>query len=73
MLHRDIRTWNILVDDYGRWTISDFDRANLFMASDEEYEEEMERLHMLVAGEDVDRMPMIGVDEALSTSSSDSY
>ena len=73
MLHRDIRTWNILVDDYGHWTISDFDRANLYMASDEEYEEEMERLLKLVAGEDVDRMPMIGVGEALSTSSSDSY
>ena len=69
MLHRDIRTWNILVDDYGRWTISDFDRANLYMASDKEYEEEMGRLQKLVAGEDVDRMPMIGEDGAHSSSS----
>lgn len=68
MLHRDIRTWNILVDDYGHWTISDFDRATLFMASDKEYEEEMKRLEKLVAGEDVDQLPMIGEDEAFSSS-----
>ncbi|KAF8867730.1 hypothetical protein CPB85DRAFT_1264229 [Mucidula mucida] len=52
VLHRDLRTWNILVNDAGGISIIDFDRANTD-AQDKDIQVEWERLEKLLKGKHV--------------------
>lgn len=64
VLHRDVRSWNIMTHADGKLTIIDFDRASLQgMAS--EFDAENDRLERLIAGQYVDQEPVIG-KEAMS-------
>ena len=58
VLHRDIRSWNVVVDDEGL-SIIDFDRASL-TASEFDYTEEMRRMKRFVDGGYIDEEPIIG-------------
>ncbi|KAF9038305.1 hypothetical protein BDZ89DRAFT_1157159 [Hymenopellis radicata] len=62
VLHRDLRSWNMLVDGFDRVFITDFDRSSL-NASATEYRFEVERLEKFLSGGYVDRDPIIGYDE----------
>ncbi len=59
VLHRDLRSWNVMVSDAGELTIIDFDRAKLG-ASKEQLAEEADRLRRFLKGDFVDKDPVIG-------------
>ncbi|KAF9018916.1 hypothetical protein BDZ89DRAFT_1139660 [Hymenopellis radicata] len=61
VLHRDIRYWNVLVDDAGHFSVIDFDRATT-SASDHEFRWELERLEKLLRGEYINDAQVIGKD-----------
>ncbi|KAF9032669.1 hypothetical protein BDZ89DRAFT_1063296 [Hymenopellis radicata] len=61
VLHRDLRTWNILVNDTGGISIIDFDRANID-AHEEDFRLEWERLEKLLKGKHVENGEVIGKD-----------
>lgn len=67
VLHGDLRSWNILIDELGGVSIIDFDRASLHPTF-EELREERLRLEALLRGEYVDENPPIGVDDIVSDS-----
>lgn len=58
VLHRDIRSWNIVVNNE-RLSIIDFDRASL-TASKLDYTEEMNRMERFVNGKFIDEEAIIG-------------
>lgn len=62
VLHRDIRSWNLLEDDFGRVYIADFDRA-IRLASQKYYTVELERLKRFIDGGYVDDEPVIDGDD----------
>lgn len=62
VLHRDIRSWNMMEDVYGRVYIADFDRAT-FDGSKENYSDEKKRLNEFLAGKYVDEARVIGRDD----------
>ncbi|KAF8876898.1 hypothetical protein CPB85DRAFT_1259514 [Mucidula mucida] len=59
VLHRDLRSWNIMCNRYGEVSIIDFDRAS-FKASKEELRQETRRLARFLKGEFVDQDSVIG-------------
>ncbi|KAF9016333.1 hypothetical protein BDZ89DRAFT_1075700 [Hymenopellis radicata] len=61
VLHRDLRTWNILINDAGSISIIDFDRANID-AHEEDFQLEWERLEKLLKGKHVENGEAIGKD-----------
>ncbi|KAF9027857.1 hypothetical protein BDZ89DRAFT_1160608 [Hymenopellis radicata] len=62
VLHRDLRTWNILVDDAGTGiSIIDFDRSNID-AQEKDFPVEWERLEKLLKGKHVENGQVIGKD-----------
>ncbi|KAF9027850.1 hypothetical protein BDZ89DRAFT_1066586 [Hymenopellis radicata] len=61
VLHRDLRTWNILVNDAGGISIIDFDRANID-AQEKDFRVEWERLEKLLKGQHVENGQVIGKD-----------
>ncbi len=61
VIHRDLRTWNILVNDTGGITIIDFDRANIH-ADEDDLKLEWERLEKLLKGQHVENGQIIGKD-----------
>ncbi|KAF8909227.1 hypothetical protein CPB85DRAFT_1562553 [Mucidula mucida] len=71
VLHRDIRSWNILVDRFDRVFITDFDCSTL-KGSEAEYRLEAERLKKFTSGGFVDHDPIIGRDESFGDESSQS-
>ncbi|KAF9012785.1 hypothetical protein BDZ89DRAFT_1077365 [Hymenopellis radicata] len=62
VLHRDVRSWNIMEDDSGRVRFTDFDRSSL-RGKPEDYQAEQERLDRFVEGEYVDKGDIIGEDD----------
>ncbi|KAF9040219.1 hypothetical protein BDZ89DRAFT_1060638 [Hymenopellis radicata] len=62
VLHRDVRSWNIMEDDFGRVRFTDFDRSS-FRGTGEDYQAEKERLDRFIAGEFVDKDDIIGADD----------
>ena len=62
VLHRDLRAWNILVNDAGDLTVIDFDRASVGVASGTDYVHEKKRLKRLLNGHYVDDETVIGSD-----------
>ena len=62
VLHRDIRSWNLLVDESERISFADFDRAS-FHAKDDDYVKEKERLDKFIEGIYIDELPPIGNDD----------
>ena len=62
VLHRDVRTWNIMTDADSKLTIIDFDRASL-RGTPSEFGAEDDRLERLLAGEYVDKEPVFGGDD----------
>ncbi|KAF9022748.1 hypothetical protein BDZ89DRAFT_1163101 [Hymenopellis radicata] len=62
VLHRDVRSWNIMQDELGRLRFADFDRASL-CAKDSDYVAEKERLEEFVGGAFIDKARIIGVDD----------
>ncbi|KAF9037352.1 hypothetical protein BDZ89DRAFT_1061508 [Hymenopellis radicata] len=61
VLHRDLRTWNILVNDAGGISIIDFDRSNID-AQEKDFRVEWERLEKLLKGQHVENGQVIGKD-----------
>ncbi|KAF8872557.1 hypothetical protein CPB85DRAFT_1260759 [Mucidula mucida] len=61
VLHHNLRTWNILVNDVGGISIIDFDRANTD-AQDEDIQVEWERLEKLLKGKHVQNGQIIAKD-----------
>ncbi|KAF9020087.1 hypothetical protein BDZ89DRAFT_1164340 [Hymenopellis radicata] len=59
VLHRDLRSWNMMYNEHGEVFIIDFDRAS-FKASEEDHAREFERLTSFLEGEFVDRDSIIG-------------
>ncbi|KAF9034657.1 hypothetical protein BDZ89DRAFT_1062379 [Hymenopellis radicata] len=59
VLHRDLRSWNMMCNRYGEVSIIDFDRASL-KASKEEFSQEAARMARFLKGEFVDRDSVIG-------------
>ncbi|KAF9022681.1 hypothetical protein BDZ89DRAFT_1163128 [Hymenopellis radicata] len=59
VLHRDLRSWNMMYNGHGEVFIIDFDRAS-FKASEEDLAREFERLARFLEGEFVDRDSIIG-------------
>lgn len=49
VLHRDIRGWNVMVDDFDEAYVIDFDRASL-VGTPEDYAKERARLGYLIDG-----------------------
>lgn len=62
VLHRDIRSWNIMVNDSGHISIIDFDRGS-FLGTESEYQEEKDRLGEFMGGRYIDRNSVIGTDD----------
>lgn len=62
VLHGDLRPWNILVDDKGKLTIIDFDRASR-KAEGYHYEREEERLERFIDGDEIDAERATGPDD----------
>ncbi|KAF9040252.1 hypothetical protein BDZ89DRAFT_1110013 [Hymenopellis radicata] len=62
ILHRDVRSWNMMEDDFGRVRFTDFDRSS-FRGTSEDYQAEQERLDRFIAGEFVDKDDIIGADD----------
>ncbi|KAF8892859.1 hypothetical protein CPB85DRAFT_229749 [Mucidula mucida] len=62
VLHRDVRSWNIMEDDLGQVRFTDFDRSS-FRGTSEDYQAEQERLDRFIAGEFVDKDAIIGADD----------
>ncbi|KAF8871801.1 hypothetical protein CPB85DRAFT_1513370 [Mucidula mucida] len=62
VLHRDVRSWNIMEDDSGRVRFTDFDRSSL-RGKPQDYEAEQERLKRFMEGEYVDKDDIIGEDD----------
>ncbi|KAF8918543.1 hypothetical protein CPB85DRAFT_1430245 [Mucidula mucida] len=62
ILHRDVRSWNILEDAEGRVRFTDFDRGS-FQARPKDYLAEKQRLERFLRGEFVDRADIIGQDD----------
>ncbi|KAF9022212.1 hypothetical protein BDZ89DRAFT_1070850 [Hymenopellis radicata] len=71
VLHRDLRSWNILVDRFDRVIITDFDCSTL-KGSEEEYRLETERLEKFTSGGFVDHDSIIGHDESAEDETSES-
>ncbi len=65
ILHRDVRSWNIMEDASGRVRFTDFDRAS-FCAKEEDYVAEKARLAKFIGGEYVDEARVIGADDLVS-------
>ncbi|KAF9020971.1 hypothetical protein BDZ89DRAFT_1071891 [Hymenopellis radicata] len=65
-VHRDIRSWNMMVDSSGDMFIADFDRAS-FNGSEHDLEKETQRFQAFVAGEYVDARPVVGDDDLASS------
>lgn len=61
VLHRDIRSWNLMLDDDDAVHIIDFDRASLD-ATPEDFDAEKARLKSFIEGQFVDLEPAIGRD-----------
>ncbi|KAF8894271.1 hypothetical protein CPB85DRAFT_1440568 [Mucidula mucida] len=61
VLHRDVRSWNIMEDEFGRVRFTDFDRSSL-EGTPEDYRAEQERLDRFVEGEFIDKDDVIGED-----------
>ncbi|KAF9040202.1 hypothetical protein BDZ89DRAFT_1060616 [Hymenopellis radicata] len=59
VLHRDLRSWNMMCNQHGEVSIIDFDRASL-KASKEEFSQETVLLARFLKGEFVDRDSVIG-------------
>ncbi|KAF8906450.1 hypothetical protein CPB85DRAFT_1456625 [Mucidula mucida] len=59
VLHRDVRSWNIMMDDSGRVRFTDFDRSSL-RGKSEDYEAEKDRSKRFIEGEYVDKDDIIG-------------
>ncbi|KAF9018399.1 hypothetical protein BDZ89DRAFT_1073913 [Hymenopellis radicata] len=66
ILHRDVRSWNIMEDASGRVRFTDFDRAS-FHAKEADYVAERARLDKFIGGEYVDDDRVIGADDLAST------
>ncbi|KAF9040267.1 hypothetical protein BDZ89DRAFT_1035190 [Hymenopellis radicata] len=62
ILHRDVRSWNIMEDDLGQVRFTDFDRSS-FRGTTEDYRAEQERLDRFIEGEFVDKDAIIGADD----------
>ncbi|KAF9018786.1 hypothetical protein BDZ89DRAFT_1139761 [Hymenopellis radicata] len=62
VLHRDVRSWNIMEDESGRVRFTDFDRSSL-RGKPEDYQAEQERLDRFIEGEYVDKGDIIGEDD----------
>ncbi|KAF9040266.1 hypothetical protein BDZ89DRAFT_1060691 [Hymenopellis radicata] len=62
VLHRDVRSWNMMEDDFWRVRFTDFDRSS-FRGTSEDYQAEQERLDRFIAGEFVDKDDIIGADD----------
>ncbi|KAF8904519.1 hypothetical protein CPB85DRAFT_1255327 [Mucidula mucida] len=62
ILHRDIRSWNILVDEFDHVYIADFDRGS-FEGTEANFVEEKARLDSFIAGKYVDEDEVIGSDD----------
>ncbi|KAF8997943.1 hypothetical protein BDZ89DRAFT_1171107 [Hymenopellis radicata] len=69
VLHRDLRSWNMMCNQHGEVSIIDFDRASL-KASKEEFSKELARLTRFLDGEFVDEEAVIGSHDIPSTSRS---
>ncbi|KAF8912258.1 hypothetical protein CPB85DRAFT_1434526 [Mucidula mucida] len=61
VLHRDVRSWNIMEDKFGRVRFTDFDRSSL-EGTPKDYHAEQERLDRFVEGEFIDKDNVIGED-----------
>ncbi|KAF8876897.1 hypothetical protein CPB85DRAFT_1443716 [Mucidula mucida] len=61
VVHRDVRSWNIMEDEFGRVRFADFDRSSL-EGTPEDYRAEQERLDRFVEGEFIDKADVIGED-----------
>ncbi|KAF9021586.1 hypothetical protein BDZ89DRAFT_1137933 [Hymenopellis radicata] len=59
VIHRDLRSWNILVDAGGQISIIDFDRAST-SPSHSDFEKESARLEKFLAGKHIDDGQIIG-------------
>lgn len=66
VLHRDIRSWNLMVDSHGQTSIVDFDRGS-FRASETDYVDEIKRLKLFLSGEYIDQKCIIGKDDLQQT------
>ncbi|KAF9003741.1 hypothetical protein BDZ89DRAFT_1169465 [Hymenopellis radicata] len=62
VLHRDVRSWNIMVDQLGRLRFIDFDRGSL-RASTPDFDKERDRLERFMRGEYIDQERVIGADD----------
>ncbi|KAF8991725.1 hypothetical protein BDZ89DRAFT_1086524 [Hymenopellis radicata] len=62
VLHRDLRSWNMLVDRFDRVFITDFDQSS-FNGSEEDYRLETERLQKFTAGAFIDNDTRIRWDD----------
>ncbi|KAF9040218.1 hypothetical protein BDZ89DRAFT_1156737 [Hymenopellis radicata] len=62
ILHRDVRSWNMMEDDLGQVRFTDFDRSS-FRGTTEDYRTEQERLDRFIEGEFVDKDDIIGADD----------
>ncbi|KAF9018792.1 hypothetical protein BDZ89DRAFT_337546 [Hymenopellis radicata] len=62
VLHRDVRSWNIMEDESGRVRFTDFDRSSL-RGKTEDYQAEQERLDRFIKGVYVDKDDIIGEDD----------
>ncbi|KAF9040205.1 hypothetical protein BDZ89DRAFT_1060621 [Hymenopellis radicata] len=62
VLHRDVRSWNIMEDESGRVRFTDFDRSSL-RGKPGDYQAEQERLDRFIEGEYVDKDDIIGEDD----------
>ncbi|KAF9012798.1 hypothetical protein BDZ89DRAFT_1077380, partial [Hymenopellis radicata] len=62
VLHRDVRSWNIMEDDSGRVRFTDFDRSSL-RGKPEDYQAEQERLDRFIEEGYVDKDDIIGEDD----------
>ncbi|KAF8890237.1 hypothetical protein CPB85DRAFT_1441245 [Mucidula mucida] len=62
VLHRDIRSWNILVDEFDHVYIADFDRGS-FEGTEANFVAEKARLDSFIAGNYVDEDEVIGSDD----------
>ncbi|KAF8868718.1 hypothetical protein CPB85DRAFT_900687, partial [Mucidula mucida] len=61
VIHRDVRSWNIMEDEFGRVRFTDFDRSSL-EGTPEDYRAEKERLNRFVEGGFIDKADVIGED-----------
>lgn len=62
VLHRDIRSWNMMIDELGEVHIADFDRGSLH-GSLSDYAAEKARLEAFIQGRFIDEDAVIGADD----------